>query len=190
MPDPNAPAPAPAVKPGWQTTEFWLHLIVMIVGAVLALPLPSNSKIMQAAGMAAMVLNALGYGITRASVKNAAQILLIGFLLLGAGCRALDAKVVKNWQDREAVLMQQLGGYLDQDKTKTPDAVAAEKTKIVAHLLQVQKDLTKVSLDDENSLMTELLAYVSGDPKRDADSKQAKSDSIQAHLRLFTDEIK
>lgn len=26
MPDSTAAVPAPAVKPGWQTTEFWLHL--------------------------------------------------------------------------------------------------------------------------------------------------------------------
>lgn len=193
--DPGAPVPAPTtgpdVKPGWKTTEFWLHLAATVVGAVLASGLlPSSSKMMQACGLAATVLSVLGYSVNRTIVKNAAQVFLIGILLLGAGCKAIDAKVLKTWQDREAVLMQQLGAYVSADATKTPDAIAGEKTKIAAHLVQVQTDLRKVTLDDENALMSELLAYVAGDPKRDADSKQAKADSVQSHLRLFSDEIK
>lgn len=123
-----------------------------------------------------------------------AKLLLIGFLFLGlGGCKVLDAKMVKTFQDREAKLMQQLGVYLDGDQksgAKTADQVTREKTKIAAHLLQVQQSLTAVPAADEEGLMSELLSYVNADPRRDADSKADKDDSVQAHLRLFHDLIR
>ena len=61
------------MKPGWKTTEFWLTMAAMLVGAVMA------SGILEAiegdidnklVGMIAMVLSGLGYSVNRMWVKG------------------------------------------------------------------------------------------------------------------------
>jgi len=119
--------------------------------------------------------------------------LIVAVLGVLGGCKALDAKFLKDFQDRDAKLMTQLGAYLDSDVKagkKTADQVAGEKAGIAAHLVAIQRDLTSVPAGEEEALMAELLAYVQADPRRDQASKDDKADSVQAHLRLFHDLIK
>lgn len=57
---------------GWKTTEFWLSLLSTIVGAIFASGLPSEHILMRTAGIGAVVLNSLGYTITRVQLKKEA----------------------------------------------------------------------------------------------------------------------
>ena len=73
-PIPAAPPEAPAEKPGWQTTEFWLTLIALIVGALLSSgAVQEGTTLYQAITFAAVILSALGYTVSRSIVKKAAQ---------------------------------------------------------------------------------------------------------------------
>jgi len=65
------------VKPGWQTTEFWVTLIVQLVGLVAALGyiVPEQaSALSQAAvqigGAISMVAAAFGYNLSRGMAKK------------------------------------------------------------------------------------------------------------------------
>lgn len=58
-------------KPGWKTTEFWLSLVVIIIGALLSSGLlEGTGKWQQIVGAIASVLTALGYTWTRGRVKG------------------------------------------------------------------------------------------------------------------------
>tara|TARA_R100001244_G_scaffold132394_1_gene108852 strand:- start:3287 stop:3601 length:315 start_codon:yes stop_codon:yes gene_type:complete len=59
------------VKPGWKTTEFWLNLLVVILGAVLASgAIGAGGLTAQIIGGALSVLGALGHTASRTSVKT------------------------------------------------------------------------------------------------------------------------
>jgi len=59
-------------KPGVKTTEFWLALAVVVIGAVVAAY--PQSPLAQVFGVVASALTAAGYGFARAQVKRAPQI--------------------------------------------------------------------------------------------------------------------
>jgi len=62
-----------AAKPGYKTTEFWLSLAAMVIGAAMASgAFGDESTLGKIVGLAASVLGALGYTITRGAVKKAA----------------------------------------------------------------------------------------------------------------------
>ena len=62
-----------AAKPGYKTTEFWLSLAAMVIGAGMASgSFGDESTLGKVIGLAASVLGALGYTITRGAVKKAA----------------------------------------------------------------------------------------------------------------------
>lgn len=62
------------VKPGFKTSEFWLTLVAMLVGLFVASGvLPESHIVMKIAGFALTALAQLGYSITRAGVKKAAN---------------------------------------------------------------------------------------------------------------------
>tara|TARA_R100000656_G_C3846231_1_gene106368 strand:- start:18 stop:224 length:207 start_codon:yes stop_codon:yes gene_type:complete len=57
-------------KPGWKTTEFWLSLISVICGALVAGDVVTESStIGKAVGAVISVLGALGYTASRTAVK-------------------------------------------------------------------------------------------------------------------------
>ena len=56
-------------KPGWKTSEFWLSVAAVLVGALLASGAITSVPMMQALGIAASVLGALGYTAARGFVK-------------------------------------------------------------------------------------------------------------------------
>lgn len=67
---PPAGVESPVVKPGYKTTEFWLSAVATIVGLVLASGIvPSNGPWVQVTGLITGVLGALGYTVSRGSVK-------------------------------------------------------------------------------------------------------------------------
>lgn len=59
------------MKPGWQTTEFWLHAVSMLIGAIAASGILSQSWIVQVLGIVQAMLSASGYGFNRTTIKTA-----------------------------------------------------------------------------------------------------------------------
>lgn len=61
-------------KPGYKTTEFWLSLATILVGAVMASgvldSLGTEHWLVKVVGIVMSVLGALGYSTSRAFVKN------------------------------------------------------------------------------------------------------------------------
>lgn len=61
------------MKPGYKTTEFWLSLAAILLGALITSgAIPADSVFDKLLGIAATVLGALGYTVSRAFVKNTA----------------------------------------------------------------------------------------------------------------------
>jgi len=56
-------------KPGYKTTEFWLSLLAIAIGAITTSGAISNSVVLQGLGLAATALGALGYSGARAVTK-------------------------------------------------------------------------------------------------------------------------
>lgn len=66
--------PPVAVKPGYQTTEFWLSTAATLVGLLIASGIvPTTGTWPQIVGLITGVLSALGYTVSRGNVKAAAQ---------------------------------------------------------------------------------------------------------------------
>lgn len=66
-------------KPGWRTTEFWLSSAAKLLGILFASGVLGDGSLgMRIAGLAATVLAALGYTVSRGMVKAAAAVLLVG----------------------------------------------------------------------------------------------------------------
>lgn len=58
-------------KPGYKTTEFWLSLAAILVGAAFASNVfPAESGGEKILGLAATVLTTLGYTVSRTLVKK------------------------------------------------------------------------------------------------------------------------
>lgn len=75
------------VKPGFKTTEFWMSMVAMIAGAVMASgAFGDESSVMKVAGIAAMVLSAAGYTVARGAAKKVVMFALISATFLVAGC--------------------------------------------------------------------------------------------------------
>jgi hypothetical protein len=56
---------------GYTSSEFWLSLFAVLVGAVLSSGvIPSDSPWLQVGGVVATILGALGYSVPRAFVKS------------------------------------------------------------------------------------------------------------------------
>ena len=70
----TTPAPAaPAVKPGWKTSEFWGKRLAELLSALyLTNVIPTDGWIPKVAAVAALELGAFGYAVVRGNVKSAA----------------------------------------------------------------------------------------------------------------------
>ena len=83
------------IKSGWKTTEFWLTLVSVLCGALLAAGVfPLESSWGKVVGVLAAVLASLGYGVARARVKAppTSVLLLLSATLLVSGCSS-------SWQE-------------------------------------------------------------------------------------------
>ena len=70
--DPGLPPETPAEKPGWQTTEFWLSLIAVLVGTAIASgAVEEGTTLYQALAFIAVALTAMGYQVARRQTKAA-----------------------------------------------------------------------------------------------------------------------
>ncbi len=57
-------------KPGYKTSEFWLKLAALVLTAVYASGVLTNNTALAIAGIAATILGALGYTVSRTLVKG------------------------------------------------------------------------------------------------------------------------
>ena len=65
-------AAPPAIKPGWLTSEHILTLVAMLLSALYATgALPTSGTVAQVVAIAATMLGALGYQVSRTLVKTA-----------------------------------------------------------------------------------------------------------------------
>lgn len=86
----------PPVKPGWQTTEWWLALAAVLLTALYAGGvIPTSGPITAIAAMAATVLTALGYKVSRTLVKTAGAALLAVVLTSSMLTACKDAERAK-----------------------------------------------------------------------------------------------
>jgi len=161
MSDPTSPTP---VKPGWQTSEFWLCLLALVLAQLLP-ALDGSEPWTKLAGIALGVLAALGYTASRFGVKKAASaagaLLLAVLLLPGCGGTSpvlrqalgkLEASE-SHRNEREAVLRQLLAnswrenaeheaeGALAKAGQLTPDAAMAVLRKALGQMDRAQKVL-------------------------------------------------
>lgn len=94
---PTDPTP---VKPGWQTTEWYLSLAAMLLTALYASGvIPTGGLPATIAAIAATVLTALGYKVSRTLIKTASAAALLVLLAIGAAasltsCAASEKIVV------------------------------------------------------------------------------------------------
>ena len=59
-------------KPGYKTTEFWLSLAAILLGALFASgAISDGGTVAKVAGLASSVLGALGYTVSRTQLKAA-----------------------------------------------------------------------------------------------------------------------
>jgi hypothetical protein len=66
--------PALSPKPGYTTSEFWLHLAALLLTAFYAAGvIPTSGSVAQVAAIAATLLGAVGYSVARTVLKNGAQ---------------------------------------------------------------------------------------------------------------------
>jgi hypothetical protein len=85
-------------KPGHKTTEFWIHLAAVILGALATIAglvesyahgtVTSTAALMAAIGVVSSTLSSLGYTASRTIVKTSAIFLLAIALSLMSGCSA------------------------------------------------------------------------------------------------------
>lgn len=81
MTDPAVPPPS--TKPGYRTTEFWLKVAALLLTALFASgAIPTSGPAATITAIAATMLGALGYTVSRSFVKAAAILLVI---MLGGG---------------------------------------------------------------------------------------------------------
>jgi len=74
---PPATLTTTAPKPGYQTTEFWLKVAAFVLTALYASGvIPTSGTLATAVAIAATMLGALGYTVSRTFVKNAAVAML------------------------------------------------------------------------------------------------------------------
>lgn len=161
---------AAPIKPGWKTTEFWLHLLVTVCGLIMASGLPSSNKAVQIAGMVLAGLTSLGYG-TQRTIAKISSILLIAFLL--SGCKTINKDALAAWTNGDAAFMQMLEEYRAAQGKPADD--------IKAH---IAKPFDQITAEEENALLTELLADLSADQKAQYRSARI-SPRVTAHLNLY-----
>ena len=64
------PVPVPAVKPAWQTTEFWGHAVVVLLGLLMVSgAVQTGSGLDRIVGLITMALSQFGYSVSRGLTK-------------------------------------------------------------------------------------------------------------------------
>lgn len=87
---------APPPRPGFKTSEFWLKVAAFALTALFASGvIPTSGTVAQVAAIAATMLGALGYTVSRTLVKNATVILFLFALGIAAGSMACGATTKK-----------------------------------------------------------------------------------------------
>jgi hypothetical protein len=68
----DTPPVTPVTKPAWQTTEFWGHVLVVLLGLlVMSGVIKTGSQLDKVVSMIAMALSQAGYSVSRGITKAA-----------------------------------------------------------------------------------------------------------------------
>lgn len=128
----SLPPPAadpPPVKPGWQTTEFWLMMVAKLLGILYASGMVGDGTITaRIAGLAVTVLAALGYTVSRTMVKTAAAGLLL--VVLGSAVASQTA----------CISSAQVAAAPGAAETAVVDCTRADAPAVIALLGQLGAD--------------------------------------------------
>jgi hypothetical protein len=126
-------APPTPVKPGWQTTEFWMKLAAIALTALFASGIiPTTGTAASVAAIAATMLGALGYTVSRSLVKASGAALLLVVALAG-GATSLTACAAASSAASSA-------------KAAIVDCVHADQAPIEALLVQLGADAVTFAL--------------------------------------------
>ncbi|MFH1186145.1 MAG: hypothetical protein V1755_14070 [Chloroflexota bacterium] len=69
----------PTIKPGYRSTEFWMSIFAVALGAAMSSGLiPTEGPWPKIAGIVAAVLGALGYSVSRGLAKSGSQTFTVG----------------------------------------------------------------------------------------------------------------
>jgi|ERR1041384_3333744 hypothetical protein len=118
--------PAPPAKPGYKTTEFWLKVAAMLLTALFASGvIPTNGPAATITAIAATMLGALGYTVSRSFVKATATLLV---LVLAAStmtaCAGTGATVKKEASYLEGCSAADAATIINAGKAIADDAKA------------------------------------------------------------------
>jgi len=166
---------APAVRAGWRTTEFWMALAVVILGAFASSGiLPTEHIIVKVAGLVIAVLGSLGYGISRGMSKKPPNTL---FVLIGAmsvlslsayGCMGA-AQIRTGLEGIHAsteTASAMIGPYMHQKCSGVAAACASKDDKECLPLVSCQdtkKYLNSILLGSHHAVLMGMAALKTGD---------------------------
>jgi hypothetical protein len=156
----GAPDPAPTpVKPGYKTTEFWLKVAALVLTALFASgAIPTSGPLATVTAIAATMLGALGYTVSRAFVKNAAVALLVIGLAFGAAstltaCTAAQRSAVESalWKCTDPVRSEAVAALTPLAESAIKAAASADG-KLIDYSL-VKAMFSKANLTSEAGVL-------------------------------------
>lgn len=162
----------PPPKPGYLTTEFYLSLSAVLLTYLFASGAVTNDKALAIAGMAATVLTALGYKVSRTLVKTAGLLLLVGLALQPAcsGWRGRTAAGAAAFLNCESEHVDP--GLLSEAKLVTKSAIEkwisgdghVDATGLRAEAAPLKSDLMRCAFDAAVAALTYVPSPVPGAP--------------------------
>lgn len=136
MTDIPAPIPAPT-KPGYKTTEFWLKCAALLLTALFASgAIPTSGTAATIAAIAATMLGALGYTVSRSLVKAAGVLLVVGMF-------ASTQMACTHNTRTETLQAAQLSVGAARDSLATYDQL--EQDDIIAHAVTAEDGKTRLA---------------------------------------------
>lgn len=167
--DPPAPSTTPVtapVKPGWQTSEFWLSAAAKVLGILFASGVIGTGTVWERiAGLAAALLAQLGYTVSRGMVKAAASALII--VVIGSAALSQTACISRaqvssgagaglncEAPNIKALVVDVIPLAIAELQKWISGSGAVDKTGLKADLAAITGDLPKCALDAAVAILT------------------------------------
>jgi hypothetical protein len=141
MTDTTVPVPVP-VKPGYLTSEFWLKIAAIVLTALFASGvIPTTGTAATIAAIAATMLGALGYAVSRTLVKTAGAALLLCALFASSqtacgpattGATRAKVAVIDCTKADAGQIASVLAGFAPLLKGSAPDWKGVEANAVAA----------------------------------------------------------
>jgi acid phosphatase family membrane protein YuiD len=159
-------ATATAVKPGWQTSEFWLSTAAKLLGVLFASGVIGTGTVAERiAGLAAALLAQLGYTVSRGAVKAAAGALIVvmlGSAVLGQVACVSRAQVASGAAaglnceapNIKALVVDVIPLAIAEIEKWISGSGSVDKAGLKADLAAITGDLPKCALDAAVAILT------------------------------------